>query len=97
MVTPTPGPNRDEAAFQAAAASGRPGWAWWMAMALTAVLGPGIAIGISSHNQRQSEQAWCEVVNAFAEANQDPASQPATEFGRRIAAGIARVRTAYHC
>jgi len=64
-------------------------------MTLTAVLGPGIAIGISRHNQRQSEKAWCAVVTVMDDAYR--VTPPASEVGRKIAAGIARVRAAYHC
>ena len=74
-----------------------PGWYAWAVMALTSVLGPGIAIGISRYNQRQSEQAWCEVVTVLDDAYRSPGATPQSETGRRVAAGIARVRQAYHC
>ena len=87
----------DVSAHRAEVAAARPGWYWWAVMAVTAVAGPSIAIGISRHNQRQSEQAWCEVITVLDEAYRNPASPPATEIGRRVAAGVARVRAAYHC
>jgi hypothetical protein len=82
---------------RAEVAAARPGWYWWAVMAVTAVAGPSIAIGISRHNQRQSEQVWCDVITVMDDAYRDPAAPPTSEVGRKIAAGIARVRAAYHC
>jgi hypothetical protein len=97
-----------ESAHRAEVAAARPGWYWWAIMVLVTVLASGSSIYVSRRNmdrtvaelresQRRSEQVWCEVVIVIDDANKDSATPPATEVGQRVAAGIARVRSAYHC
>ncbi|MDT4991408.1 MAG: hypothetical protein QOH97_1300 [Actinoplanes sp.] len=73
----------------------RRGWYWWLVMVVTAVVGPGLAIGVSAANQRRSEQALCEVVVLSDDAYR--AHPPATPTGQQIAAAMARLREKYHC
>jgi len=85
-----------EQQHRAEVAEARPGWYWWAVMVVTSVLGPSIAIGVARHNQRQSEQAWCEVIRVLDEPL-DPKAPPPSARGQRILAGIAHVRDRYDC
>jgi hypothetical protein len=80
---------------RAEVAEARPGWYWWLIMAVTAVLGPAVAIVISSVNQRHSEEALCEVVVLSDDAYR--AHPPTTPTGQQIAAAMNRLRQKYHC
>ncbi len=83
---------------RAEVAEARPGWHWWMVMVVTAVLGPGVAIWISTTNQHRSEQALCEVIGLSGEAAR--AAAAAAPDDPRAARGVAameRLRAAYDC
>lgn len=80
---------------RAEVAEARPGWYWWAVMALTAVLGPAAAIGVSAWNQHQSEQALCEVIVLSENAYQKNPAPSATV--QELAAAMARLRQKYHC
>jgi hypothetical protein len=73
----------------------RRGWYWWLVMVLTAVVGPGLAIGVSSANQHRSEQAWCGIISTLDDAYR--ATPPTSPVGIRVAAAMARLRKDYHC
>lgn len=79
--------------------SSRPGWYWWAVMAVTAVIGPALAITISSYQRRESERAWCEVITVLDEGyrNPDPNLPPLNPRGERLRDGIIHVGRKYHC
>lgn len=80
---------------RAEVAEARPGWYWWAVMALTAVLGPAAAIGVSARNQHRSEQALCEVIVLSENAYRSNPAPGVTV--RELAAAMARLRQKYHC
>lgn len=86
MVTPTE-------------AAARPAWYVYLVVMLTAVMAAGASILSSKHDQRESEQVWCDVVTVLDDAytNPDPGSPPLTARGERLAKGIAAVGRKYDC
>lgn len=71
------------------------GWYFWLVLVMTAVAGPGIAIGISVHNQHASEAKLCAVVTTANEAYRD--TPPTTPAGIRQAANMEKLRDDLHC
>lgn len=90
--------GEQEQRHRAEVAEARPGWYWWLIMVTTAVLGPGVAIWVSTSNQHRSEQQLCEVITLSAEAAR--AAAAAAPDDPRAARGVAameRLRAAYNC
>ena len=92
----------------AAGRGGGPRWYMWSLTMVAVVSASGVNTYVSRQNldaaraeladsQRRSEQVWCEVVSVLDDAYHAPGTAPQTETGRKVAAGIARVRAAYHC
>lgn len=91
----TEGPQEEEQRHRAEVAEARPGWRWWAAMVLTSVLGPAVAIGVSSASRRHSEQALCEVIVLSDDAYQKNPRPSSTV--QELAAAMTRLRHKYRC